>query len=199
MIRQEITYYPNTFQPKEYKEYQDGVLNVHTKYDENNNKVYMFLAYSNEEIVRKYEEGATNSNGRLVYYKDNRGNLIDELGDLKYGITTYKNNTFEAKIKNALHETILHAKGYRNNYLESMFFQEVLPNGDVLSYNRNYFDEIYYEYKSNDYSKRKIISFDELMEITQHKDFLIKYKIVPVSGRYLAHTIRKKTAQSLYM
>ena len=46
MVKQEITYYPDTFQTKEYKEYHNDVLIVHTKYDENNKKVYIYLAYA---------------------------------------------------------------------------------------------------------------------------------------------------------
>ena len=46
MVRQEITYYPNTFKTKDYKEYHNNVLVVHTKYDENNKKVYIYLAYA---------------------------------------------------------------------------------------------------------------------------------------------------------
>ena len=46
MVRQEITYYPDTFKTKEYKEYHNDVLIVHTKYDENNKKIYIYLAYA---------------------------------------------------------------------------------------------------------------------------------------------------------
>ena len=39
MIKQECTFYPETYNIKSYKEFNDDNLIVHTEYDEDNNKV----------------------------------------------------------------------------------------------------------------------------------------------------------------
>lgn len=212
MIRQEITYYPDTFQTKEYKEYQDGVLNVHTKYDENNNTVYLYLAYQDLESFRKFEDGSYNSNGEIIYFKDNKGQLKIIDGGLTYKIQETFNvgdcDYFDFTITPKDGENILTAScrlvyGIHNCHN----YSETLPNGDLLKYNQQYFQEIYYEYwEWSDYlnrylytGNRKIISFDELMELTQFKDFLVEHKILPVTNRYLLNTVRKKTVENLYI
>lgn len=89
----------------------------------------------------------------------------------------------------------------------SYFYLERLPNGDLLKYNQNYFQEIYYEYWVYDFDEeeykytgnRKVISFDELMELTQFKDFLVEQKVCPVTSKHLQHpNLKNKTAENLF-
>jgi hypothetical protein len=193
MITQEVSYYPNTFQTKEYKEYKNGVLNVHTKYDENNNKVYMYLAYDNLEWERRFEDGSRNENGRIVYYKDNLGEYKLIQGGLIYDISksmntslfdnfnidVSKDDVFDDKKFITASSIIVNGVHYCN------YYHEILPNGDVLKYNKNYFMELYYEYHNTGvYTGREMISFDELMEVTQFKDFLVEQRICPVNATY---------------
>ena len=66
MVSQEITYHPDTFNVKEYKEYHNGELIVHSKYDERKQQVYLYLAYENLEWERSFTEVSTNNNGMVT-------------------------------------------------------------------------------------------------------------------------------------
>lgn len=197
MITQEVSYYPNTFQTKEYKEYHNGELNVHSKYDENNNKVYLYLAYEDWEWERRFEDGSRNENGRIVYYKDNLGEYKLIQGGLVYDISESLNSPSSFNIDVSKDELFddkkfITASSTRVNGVHYCnYYQETLPNGDVLKYNKNYFMELYYEYHTTGeytgrgiYTGRKMISFDELMELTQFKDFLVEQKVCPVNATY---------------
>lgn len=207
MITQEITYYPDTFKTKEYKEYYNGVLNVHSKYDENNNKVYLYLAYEDLEWERRFEEGSTNDNGEIIYYKDNKGNF-----------KLFDDNEFEYKVlkDDAVYHSITIAKKNENQMIGKAklingvynchWYQERLSTGDVIKYNQNYSYEIYYEYWEWNHDlleyrytgNRKIITVDDVMELTRFKNFFLEHKICPVTEKYLLNTVRKKTAENLF-
>lgn len=195
MIKQEITHYPKSFTVKEYKEYYNGNLNVHTKYDERHNNVYLYLAYENLEYERRFDNNSFNSLGKIIYYKDNKGGykLIDD--DLVYEISLSVPNTYDITITpNRLGTDLVIARSvfmYGTHYCN--YYHEKLPNGDVIKYNKNYFQEIYYEYHEHTYTgQRKIISFDELMELTQFKDFMDSQNICPVNESYFKGRVFKK-------
>lgn len=209
MVTQEVTYYPDSFNVKEYKEYHNGELNVHSKYDERNNKVYLYLAYENLQWERRFTQDSTNNNGRIIYYKDNKGNykLVQDgllykvsKDGLAYDITI----TEDTQLENVFIKSHgkLNAKGirdYANMYC--LFYDEKLPNGDHIRYNKQYFNEIYYEYHQNGKytGERKIISFDKLMSLTQFKDFLVEQRVCPVSKTYFGNRYENISSKSLFI
>jgi hypothetical protein len=203
MIKQEITYYLNTFKIKSYKEFHGDNLIIHTKYDENNNKVYLYLAYEDLEWERKFEEGAKNDTGCVLYYKDNKGNLTYEINGLIFKINKTQNDYYDISVtdKNAslVNLIMLHAKAKLIDGIYYCYvFTETLKNGDKLVYNSNYFNEIYYEYwdeveshslninQENKYSgKRTLINFNLLLDISQFRTFFIENNISPVNKNYV--------------
>lgn len=219
LIRQEIIRYPDTFKTKEYKEYFNGVLNVHSKYDEDNNKVYQYLAYDDFEWEKRYIEGTTNSNGFIIYYKDNKGLLNEIKGGLEYvirpiyGFKIVNGDEELAHISNKIlvqkynklrlkEEPILKiVSKVIDGFHYSTTYNETLPDGNILQFNYKIFCEIYYEYhEDGKYTgKRKIITFDELMKLTQFKDFMIEHKIIPVHQNFFRSTRKNIQSKSLFL
>ncbi len=190
MIRQEVTYYPNTFKTKEYKEYLNDVLNIHTKYDENNNRVYTYLAYEDLEWFRMFEVGTTNSDGDIIYYKDNKGSFKFIDGELTYSIQESFNepNAFMVKIKNHVGLILNASCIFKQGVYYCYQFVEHLPDSYRIRYDAKYSRDILLERgiwnNGNDYvsyidNRGHIITFDELMELSNFKDFLLEHKILP--------------------
>ncbi len=212
MVTQEIIHYPDSFNVKEYKEYHNGVLNVHSKYDEHNNKVYLYLAYENLEWERRFEDGTSNNNGKVIYYKDNKNNYkirkdslifdINKVTDVRFGDDYYRIKIEEQTGLDTYKRLVDASANKFNGVYFCTYYRENLPNGDGLKYSKNYFMEIYYEYfhEGKYTGNRKMISFDELIELTRYKDFLVEHKICPVNRSYfIGGNHSKNLSRSLFI
>ena len=199
MIRQECTYYPETFNLKSYKEYYDDNLIVHTEYDENRNKIYMELSYPNEPVQwmkRKFREGSYDDTGEVIWYEDEKGifkHIYDENGS-----RIIVNNSFDTitRIINGKQrlETLtitiygenyfLELKAIRNITQDDCYFftEKYDFNGPYkIEYNSSWFEEIYYEDYMNG---RRIIHAEMLYHLFPIKWLLQEYRINLHSKKY---------------
>ena len=199
MIRQECTYYPETYELKSYKEYYNDILILHTEYDENRNKVYMELSYPNEPVEwmkRKFKEGSHDDTGEVVWYENEKGifkhiyyengskiivkNSFDTITRIVFGkqrfetinITIYGDNYF------------LELKAVRNICENDCFYftrKYDFTGPYKIEYNSSWFEEIYYEDEMNG---KKIIHAELLYDLFPIKWLLDEYKIKLHSEKY---------------
>jgi hypothetical protein len=191
MIKQEIICYPDSFNIKEYKEFLNDELIVHTKYDEHNNKVYLYLAYENLQWERIFDEDSSNSEGRIIYFKQNNGVLKIQKSNLTLSIVEPED--MRTTILNALHynksyDMVLVIRETSDFCLDNPMvlgllmvtqdgyqckkYYEVLPNGDSYIYVES---GKHFIYKHEDMTK--FISVNQFLEQTQYLDLLTQAKI----------------------
>ena len=186
MIKQDIKYYKFSNIIEDYKEYFDGELIIHTKYDINSNKIYGYFKEGNLEYNREFDEGCKDDCGMIIYYKDNKGNFtnLDKITGIHYNIKM-DTNVFEIKIR-LDNRVLFFANGFNdkdeNGYLYLLSFIEKQYNYCEINYNCMSFEEIYFNNSVN--HERNIISYETLMDLTQFKDFFDEHKISIVTKRY---------------
>jgi len=200
MIKQECTFYPETYNIKSYKEFNGDNLIVHTEYDENRNKIYMEFSYPNEPvqwIKRKFEEGTCNETGEIIWYEDEKGifkHIFNENGN-----RIIVNNSFDTITRlvsgKQRFETItitiygdnyfLELKAVRNIYENDYFYftekYDFTGPYNKIEYNSSRFEEIYYEDEMNG---KRIIHAELLYDLFPIKWLLQEYKINLHSKRY---------------
>jgi hypothetical protein len=213
MIKQECTFYPETYNIKSYKEFNDDNLIVHTEYDEDNNKVYMEFNYPDkptEWMRRKFKEGTKNENGEIVFYEDNKGifkhvyyekdvrisvkNGFDTINRLNY---TKRIETVDVSINgddlNIKFQAILEIDKdylfYTNRYEHHSTYMSI-------EYNSGYFEEIYYKDLHNN---KTIIHSDLLYDLFNYKWILDKYRIVLHSNNYRKDNYFSRENNRLYL